>query len=181
MQTKTKSNSVITTALVDGVIVFTVRDAGELRLPLNRVSAQVKERAMVHGLVQRVSDAAALSRNPENGQPATPADKLRAMERLVAHYESGSEDWAIARAGGEGRGPNEGLTIRAMGDVFHKLAEECRDMVKTLAEKRGITEREALGVFAKSDKVAARIAQIKAETSTVSADDLLGELAGEAE
>ena len=178
MQSKPKSNSVIThiVDMENQVITYNVIGCEPLVFDVKRVSDQCGERAMIHGFIQRISDAAAISRDPDTGKPATPQDKRERMARLVEHYMSGAEAWSPARA--EGGARDEGLTITAMGDVYHKLAEECRDMVKQLAVKRGIDERAALAVFAKSAQIAARMAEIKAERAKdgPDADDLLAEL-----
>lgn len=179
MQSKQKSNSVVThTHDADAqTITFTIRGEEPLVLDLQRISDEVAERAFIHGMVQRISDAAAISRDTVTGQPATPADKRARMAALIDHYMSGTVEWKLATT--TSRGPNEGLTISAMGDVFHKLAEECREMVRALAAIRGITEREALSVFAGSVEVAQRIAEIRAARAAeagISADDILAEI-----
>ncbi len=179
MQTKPKSNSIVTHAhdAAEQTITFHVVGCEPLVLYLRAISDEVAERAFIHGMVQRVSDAAAISRNPETGQPATPQDKRERMARLVEHYMTGTTEWSPNRGTA---GPRDaGLTITAMGDVFHKLAEECREMVARLAAKRGIEERAALALFAATPEVAKRIAELKAERaekSGVSAADILAEI-----
>lgn len=101
METK-KASAVITTALsaTNDAVTFTVKDAGELTLELARISDANKARAMLHGFVQRISDAAALSRNPETGKPASAQDKFDAMRILIEHYHSGTGEWTRTRAAG---------------------------------------------------------------------------------
>lgn len=79
-------------------ITWNVKDAGALVLDLAAVAQANKERAMGHGFVQRVSDAAAMARDSKTGKSATPQQKFEAMKRLVEHYMSGSEEWSPARA-----------------------------------------------------------------------------------
>ena len=181
MQSKAKSNSVIThTVNVDEqIITFHVVGCEPLVFDVKKVSDAVGERAMLHGFIQRVSDAAALSRNPETGLPATPEDKREAMARLVEWYESGTEEWARRREAGAG--PDTGITLQAIMDVFKTDAAGARGMIASLAERRGITPNEARAVFAGSREVAARIAQLKADRaakSGVDAQGLLDELQG---
>lgn len=181
MQTKPKSNSVITHSInaEEQIVTFLVRGCEPLTFDIKRVSDAVGERAMIHGFIQRISDAAAISRNPETGQPATPEDKREAMARLVEWYESGTEEWSRRREAGAG--PDTGITLQAMIDVFGGTAEAARGMIQSLADKRGITPNEARAVFASSREVAARIAQIKADRaarSGVDAQGLLDELQG---
>lgn len=83
-----------------GTITWQVKDAGELKLELMKVHADNRERAMIHGFVQRVSDAAAMARDPKTGVSATPQEKFEAMRRLVEHYVSGDGAWSPARSEG---------------------------------------------------------------------------------
>lgn len=130
MQTKPKSNSVITHEMRDGAIAFVVAGVGEVVVDLSAISSEVRDRALYHGLIQRVSDAAAISRDPETGKSASPADKLAAMKELVDHYNSGSPDWSRRRAGGTGGG-REGLLFTALVRLYPgKSAELIREFLK---------------------------------------------------
>jgi len=114
MQSKAKSNSVITTSIdEDGNIVFNVRGAGSLVLRMDQVSQECHNRAATHGWVQRISDAAALSRDAANGQPATPQAKYDAMSGLVEHYNGGATEWRLAGGGFAGQ---SGITYRAIAE-----------------------------------------------------------------
>lgn len=182
MQTKAKSNSVITHAILDGKIEFSVKDAGKLTFDPDKVSAQNRARAMVHGFIQRISDGGALSRNPETGQPATPADKLARMQRIAEHLMSGSTEWALKAVVGEG--VNVGLVLQAMialgkaRDVDH-----ANELVSKLAAKREIPREEAIKLLAGAADIKVKMAEIRAAQAAtkVSADDLLDGLDGEGE
>lgn len=102
MQTKPKSNSVVTTSYADGCWLFQVAGEGTLTLHRERVAAEVLERAMVEGMSDRIADAAAKSRDPITGKPATPAEKRASMAALVDHYESGTTDWSRRGTGDRG-------------------------------------------------------------------------------
>ena len=97
MITKAKSNSVITHKLENNVITFTVRDAGEFTLDMGKLSTAVRDRAAVHGMIQRISDRAAISRDEKTGLSATPESKLAAMQNLADFYMTGTEDWSPSR------------------------------------------------------------------------------------
>lgn len=94
MQTKAKTNSVVTHAVEGRVITFNVKDAGSFTLDLDACSQAVRDRAMLHGMIQRISDRAAISRDSETGRAATPQEKLDAMKGLADFYATGTEDWA---------------------------------------------------------------------------------------
>ncbi len=172
-----KANSVINTTInaADNTITFDVRGAGSVTLNMSRMSPENLAYAALHGMKQRVSDAAAISRNPDNGQPATPQDKLDAMAALVAHYESGGVEWGIRKAtGGAGAKPS-GLTLRALAQVQGVGVATMRTRVDGLAERKGLTAAAILRELAKSPAVAKVIAEMKA-VDAPDADGLLGEL-----
>ena len=176
METKKRSNSVISTRLEGDAIVFSVAGVGELHLPFGELSDAVKHRAMIHGLTQRISDAAALSRNPETGKSATPQDKYDEMARLVAHYRTGTPEWSVKRAGGTGETRENGITLRALAAVQGADVATMRERVDRLAEKQGVTTRAILAKISQQPAVATKIAELRAQTVSVDADDMLAEL-----
>ncbi len=118
---KVKSNSVITTEIDEaaGTITYTVLGAGSITLHMDKVHPDNQRYAAFHGFKQRVPDAAALSRNPDTGKPASPAEKLAEMQELVDHYESGTPEWSRRREGG---GATSSLLFRVL--VAYKIGED---------------------------------------------------------
>jgi hypothetical protein len=154
---KPKANSVVTTRLNEGEtgksISFIVKGAlgvneegkpldGELVLVLGDVSEKNRERAMLHGFVQKVSDAAAISRNTETGKSATPGEKLSAMRKVVEHFMSGSDEWNMKREGGE-RGPSAELVLLTAALCEHYPSKSAEALGKW-AKARSAQERAAL-------------------------------------
>lgn len=176
-EVKMKSNATMAVEIdrAGNRITFNVRDAGEIVLDMSRLSPEVLAYAAFHGMKQRIADAAAMSRNPETGAPASPTDKFAAMEALAAHYMSGTDEWALRVASG-GAGKPSGLTLRALADVQGVDITTMRERVDTLAERKGTTPAALLRELAKAPAVAKRIAEMRA-TSSPDADELLGELA----
>lgn len=101
---------------VDGaVITWTVKGAGTLTLALEKLSEANRLRATAHGMVQRISDAAAMARDAKSGASASPQEKFEAMSKLVEHYASGAEEWSPTRAAGVARvNPQAQLLIAAL-------------------------------------------------------------------
>jgi len=176
-EAKMKSNATMAVEIdqAGNRILFTVRDAGTITLDMARLSPEVLAYAAFHGMKQRIADAAAMSRNPDTGAPASPADKFAAMEALAAHYMSGTGEWATRVASG-GAGKPSGLTLRAVADVQGLDIATMRERIEGLAERKGTTPAALLRELAKAPAVAKRIAELKAATSP-DADELLGELA----
>ena|ERR1700740_706466 len=189
MNAKAKSNSIITTQIPEGTntIVFTVKGAGganehgqatdaTLTLDLLKVAESVKARATIHGFIQRVSDKAAISRNTENGQPATPQEKFEAMKGLVDHFMSGSEEWAPSRAGGSGRKPGglDIIVLQAVAEVTGKDVAAVRGMVEAGAKAKAITQVQFLAALGSSGKVAPVVERMRAEAvADLDGDELL--------
>lgn len=176
METKKRANSIISTRHDATGITFTVAGVGDIPLPFAELSHTVRERAMVHGLIQRISDAAALSRDPDTGKPATPQAKFDEMARLVAHYRTGTGDWSIRREGGGGESREGGVTLRALANVQKTDVATMREKIERMAEKNGTTTRAILAKLATQSAVAAEIARLKSATVAVDADELLAEL-----
>lgn len=179
MQTKAKSNSIITHAILDGKIEFTVKDAGKIIFDPLKMSVQNQSRAMYHGCIQRISDGGALSRNPETGLAASPADKLARMQRIAEHLMSGSTEWALKAVAGEG--VNAGLVIQAMIQLTKaRDVDHANELIDKLALKREIKRDEAVKLLAGATDIKVKMAEIRAAQAAVkvSAGDLLDGLDG---
>jgi hypothetical protein len=173
MNTKAKSNSVITHEVQTGdegtIIRFNVLGAGTVELNLDDCHNDIIQRAAVHGMIQRISDAAAIGRNPETGQSASPQDKLSAMTALVEHYTTGTSEWSRRPQAGEGR--SGGLLFRALCQMSEgtRTPEEIREWMagKTKAQ---------LAALRASERVAAIIATLRPVSIEVDTENLLDEL-----
>lgn len=169
MNTKAKSNSVITHQASNKGISFDVVGVGIIDLDFSKVDEANKNRAMIHGFIQRISDAAAISRDPETGESATAQDKFDAMQRLVTHYESGTSEWSRRPVAGEGK--SGGLLFKALCvmSAETKSADEIREWMGTKTKAQ-------LTALRNSPKVAAIIAELRPVSDDVDADTLIEEL-----
>ncbi len=181
-ETKKRANATVTVTKLDGKLHFQVHGAGVLVFDPDKASAQNRAHAMIHGFTQRISDGAALSRDPETGLPATPQAKLERMRRIAEHYESGSTDWAMRAAAGP-KEDDPGLIIMAMMRALGRPLEGIEQVLEATQAKRGVDRKAALAEWRKVKQVAEAILAIKAEraaqAATVSVDDLLAEIEGD--
>lgn len=175
-----KGTRVLSHEVGETSVTFTVKDAlqgedggklpGTLVLDFNALSAEVRQQAMVHGLVQRVSDRAAISRDGDTGKSATPLDKFNAMKVLVEHYNSGSASWNLS--GGE-RGPSDEVKLlaTALAELYPlKGLEELTAWVR----KRS---KDELAALVTGEKLKPIVERLRAERAKgVDAEALLGEL-----
>jgi hypothetical protein len=130
-----RANWTIAHAVKGGVITWSVKGAGELTLDVAKLSEENRQRAVCHGMVQRVSDAAAMARDAKTGASATPQEKFAAMQRLVEHYAGGSTEWSPARSVegvGRPRANPQGELLVAALKIFNpaKGEETIREFVK---------------------------------------------------
>lgn len=141
----------------------------QLQLQIGDLNEAILEQAVLHGLKQKLVDAAAISRDPETGRSATVEDKFEAVKAVFDRLLSGQ--WNATReGGGQVKG---GLLVEALCRLYPSKPRE--GLVEFVAAK---TDKEK-AALRKNPKVAAIIAQIKAEKGSDSDDDsdeLLAEL-----
>lgn len=160
MNDKRKSNSVVTHSLDGQILNFTVKDAGTFSLDMSRLHADVLARAAVHGLIQRISDRAAIERDTETGLPATPQAKMARMRALADHYMSGSPEWST-RAAASGAS-SESITIEALAKWKGKDTASVRAWAEAKAISEGIETKALLATLAKVPEVILAAATIRA-------------------
>lgn len=145
MQTKPKANSVITHETDGRLIRFNVAGAGTLVLDMEKVSPENRNRATIHGFVQRVSDGAAKTRDPVTFKAAPASDKFAAMKAIVDHLESGTSEWRLA---GAERGPSGAkLLAQALSAKYPtRSAEQIQSFVeaRTAKQVRAMLDSEEL-------------------------------------
>lgn len=127
--------------------------------------------ALMHGLKQKLVDAAAISRNTETGRAASVEDKYNAVKEVYDRLLSG--EWNKRREGGAGS-VSGGLLFRALCRMYD--GKRTPDEVKEFLDAKTDAEKAALR---KNAKVAAVIEEIRAESvkdGGADADELLAGL-----
>ncbi len=158
---KKRSNAVIGFEQMGRELRFTV-GGQTVTLDMARVSQTLLERAIVHGLKQRISDAAAIPCDAATGLPASPEEKFAAIAALVEHYNSGSIEWNRARAVGDGI-PRTGNTLQAFANVYWEGdVVKAKEKMEAFAVKRQIEYAAALKIWAGANKIVDEIARMKA-------------------
>lgn len=144
-----------------------------LTLKRSMLSEEILSYAIMHGLKQKLIDAAAISRDPDTGKSATPADKWEAVmtvyDRIIG--ATGAASWNAGR--GEGGGGSGGLLMRALVRLY---PAKTQDELRAFLDGKTKAEQAALRA---NPKVAAVIEAIKAEQAKsggVDSDGLLEEL-----
>lgn len=116
---------IIETSVTDAGALVIVTPAGTIMVNPANLSAEVRDAALLHGLKQKICDAAALERDPATGRSATPEDKYKAMRAVADRLHAG--EWN-ARGEGDGSG-GDGLLVRALAKVTGRPVDEIRPEV----------------------------------------------------
>ena len=169
MNTQTKRNAAISATIDGTTLSLTFANGETLTMRGDALNSDVQQYAMMHGLKQKLVDAAAISRNTETGRAATVEDKYQAVRVVFDRLLAGQ--WNATREGG---GNGGGLLFQALCRMYagRKTPEQLRAFLadKTDAEKAALR---------KNPRVAEIIEAIRAETgktANVDTDELLGEL-----
>lgn len=126
----------------------------------------IYQQAALHGLKQKLVDAAAMSRNPETGREASVEDKYLAVFAVYERLLAGQ--WNAPR--GEGGGASGGLLFRALCAIY---PDKTPDALREFLGKKTDKEKAALR---KNPRVAAAIEELRSKDAPNGGDDLLAEL-----
>ncbi len=150
MQSKRKSNTVVTHELVgNSAIKFTV-GTSEFLFTLPERGTANHDAAAIHGFVQKISDRAAIGRDPETGASASPEEKFAAMKECAERLMAGGPWNAVAT----GTGSAGGLLYRAMRALYPNAWTD-RTTFAAYLEEKAISETAKTGGF--KDPVSGRV------------------------
>jgi len=167
-----RKNAIVSVELNDNNLSFIVADTGSIELDVSALAGEVTRRAMLHGIVQKISDAAAL------GKDATPSDKYQAMRAVADRLIAGN--WN--KPAGESGAPVQGLIWQAYREVMQSLAAKSKKSVsdEKLRELYDAKDRAQQLALRTNPEIAKVIERIKSEratsTTAIDTDALLAEL-----
>lgn len=173
---KVKTNTVISHEVLgegaSAVIVFNVVGIGALHLHLERVSKANHAKALVHGFVQKVSDAGAIPFNKKENRYPTAQEKYDALSEVIEHLHSGSDEWNRKRRVAVGTMLLDALVVLYPAQTREQLAA----FLKGLSDAERLTISNEPTVKAEMDR------QLAARVPTgIDAGALLAQLEGGAE
>jgi len=173
MATETKRTPDITVDTYGSTLTLTFRDGRELALNLESLSGQIRQDAMLHGLKQKLVDAAAIARSTETGRSATLGDKFDAVNEVFIRITAADGTWNKGRAAGEGTGAQGAVFIRALMKLKGKTKSEVEAFLEPLS-------KEQKAALKKNPRVIETIRELELEAAkqadTTSSDDLLDSL-----
>lgn len=132
--------------------------------------------ATLHGLKQKLVDAAAIARNTETGASATVQDKKEAVLAVLNRLVAG--EWNKTREGGESttKGSLLLLALSRMNPAGDMAA--LSERVKAMTDDQRAALSKNPKVLVHIQAIQAERAAAKAKTSGVDSDALLGDLLG---
>lgn len=151
-----------------GALTLNFANGEELFLTTATLTNGLLFQATIHGLKQKLVDAAAISRNPDTGRSATIADKYEAVKAVYDRLLSGM--WNEPREGGGHAG---GLLLRALCRMQPGKTVE---QLKTWLEGKTDKEKAALRANPKVAKVIDEIRSETVKTDDIDTDELLNQL-----
>jgi hypothetical protein len=146
-------------------------DAGEIVVTLGNLSDNIIEQLAMHGLKQKICDAAAIPRDTETGRSATPQEKFAAMRRVADSLLAG--EWGVKRGDGDGSS-GQSLLFRALQRLYPTMAPDA------VRAKIAAWDKKQQAAMRKHPKIAAIILEIQAESAAsgdIDTDAMLAELA----
>ena len=169
-----------TVSLAHGELVLTFADQTTAKLSTHDLSPDILSQALLHGLKQKLVDAAAIARNTDTGASATTADKKEAVMEIHARLLEGA--WNKGRATGDGMNGKGSILLLALQRLQpNRDAAELAEWLKARTD----AERAAL---AKNAKILPHVQAIQAERAEraaaaakkagIDSDELLNGLLG---
>ena len=108
----TQKKDIETTVGDDGTLILEFRHGEVLRVHPETLDLGIQRAALLHGLKQKLVDAAAISRDTATGRAATIVTKFDAVKEVFDRITGENPSWNRPRAGGAGG--QGGLLARAI-------------------------------------------------------------------
>ena len=159
----------------DGTLVLTFRHGEVLRLRPESLAPEIQRMALLHGLKQKLVDAAAISRDTTTGRAATITTKYEAVREIFDRITgAGGEapSWNKPRAGGAGG--QGGLLARAIARYKNVEVAAAKAYLDRLTD----AQKQALRVDPRIAVVINELRMESAKPAGIDTDALLGGLDG---
>jgi hypothetical protein len=155
MNTTTTKIPAVTTDIFGTILTLNFANGKALEVDTLKLSADIVQQATLHGLKQKLVDAAAIGRNPDTGRSATIDDKYEAVLEVFERITTADGTWNKVREGGAATG---GLLQRALIRITGKSKAEIEAY---LSDK----SKEEQAALRKNAKIAPVIAELQAEAN----------------
>ena len=170
MTTATKAPAI--SAEINGQTLTIQSADGEIiRANITEMAEGIQAACMMHGLKQKLVDAAAISRNPDTGRSATTADKMAAIREVYERLLAG--EWNKRREGSGGAAG--GLLFSALCRLYagSKTDAEVRAFIEAMDDKQQAAMRAHAKVAPIIEAIKAERAAKRPEVASVDVDAML--------
>jgi hypothetical protein len=145
-------------------------------LSLHDLSPENRIHAALRGLKEKLSDSAAVPRDPVTGKSASDEEKMQEIGKMAIHFKKGDVEWNPGRTGGGGVSETGGAVLRAVAAIQGVSVSEMKARIDAKAEKMKTTSRKLLHTLSTGAAVREKMAEM-APPSAVDVDDLLADMA----
>ena len=171
--TTTTKKDIEATVGDDGTLILEFRHGETLRLHPETLNPEIQRAALLHGLKQKLVDAAAISRDTATGRAATIVTKYEAVKEIFDRITGAGGEapaWNKPRAGGAGG--QGGLLARAI--ARYKGVEVAA--AKAYLERLTDAQKQALRVDPRIATIINELRMESAKPAGIDTDALLGGL-----
>ena len=169
----TTKKDIEATVADDGALILEFRHGETLRLHPESLAPEIQRAALLHGLKQKLVDAAAISRDTATGRAATIVTKFDAVKEIFDRITGASGEapsWNRPRAGGAGG--QGGLLARAI--ARYKGVEVAA--AKAYLDRLTDAQKQALRVDPRIATIINELRMESAKPAGIDTDALLGGL-----
>ena len=157
----------------NGTLVLAFRHGEVLRIHPESLNPEIQRAALLHGVKQKLVDAAAISRDTATGRAATIATKYDAVREIFDRITGENPSWNKPRAGGAGgAGGQGGLLARAIARYKSVPIEASKAYLDRLTD----AQKQALRVDPRIATVINELRMESAKPAGIDTDALLGGL-----
>lgn len=171
--TTTTKKDIEATVGDDGTLILEFRHGETLRVHPEALNPEIQRAAMLHGLKQKLVDAAAISRDTTTGRAATIVTKFDAVKEIFDRITgAGGEtpSWNKPRAGGAGG--QGGLLARAIARYKNVEVAAAKAYLDRLTD----AQKQALRVDPRIATIINELRMESAKPAGIDTDALLGGL-----
>ena len=156
----------------DGALILEFRHGERIALRPDDLAPEIQRAAMLHGLKQKLVDAAAIARDTATGRAATIQTKFDAVKEIFDRITGESPSWNKPRAGGTGG--QGGLLARAIARYKSVALEQAKAYLDRLTD----AQKQALRVDPRIATVINELRLESAKPAGIDTDALLSGLGG---
>ena len=173
MTTTTTKKDIEASIADDGTLFLEFRHGETLKLHPEALTPEIQRAALLHGLKQKLVDAAAIARDTTTGRAATIQTKFGAVKEIFDRITGENPSWNKPRAGGTGG--QGGLLARAIARYKSVTIEQAKAYLDRLTD----AQKQALRVDPRIATVINELRLESAKPAGIDTDALLSGLGGD--